>query len=292
MRIGFICPDGNRIRFEGCLEKCRMGKRCLSLPTLRHMSEVRSWTGKPSVTQCLNGTLEELLKITTPYYAEPQRFAFALLGTTHHSALEYTDMNNLAEERMDDEEVGGTPDLLEVSEGCEGFYDLYDYKTWGSYKVAKALGIKRVPVETGGEYKSGEKKGQKKTRKESVQSPDFIDIPETELQINRYRIMFERRGFPINRMVVQVTVRDGGIMAAKSRGVTETIYLIPVKLLPDEYVLEYYGRKSRALLDALDSGHCDDHCTAEENWDGRKCSSYCDVSFACPFSQGLLAEEG
>jgi predicted RNA-binding Zn-ribbon protein involved in translation (DUF1610 family) len=43
MQIGFICPDGKTTTHKECLEKCRMGRRCLSKPTLRKMADVRKF---------------------------------------------------------------------------------------------------------------------------------------------------------------------------------------------------------------------------------------------------------
>ena len=37
--IGFICPDKETTSFEHCFEKCRMVERCMSVATLKAMTE-------------------------------------------------------------------------------------------------------------------------------------------------------------------------------------------------------------------------------------------------------------
>ena len=41
MLKGFYCPDNEPIEVEDCLQKCRLGERCLTLPTLRLLSKER-----------------------------------------------------------------------------------------------------------------------------------------------------------------------------------------------------------------------------------------------------------
>ena len=80
----------------------------------------------------------------------------------------------------------------DISTGQFDFYDpvtgyLFDDKTWGSYKVMKALGLYQVEVKTGEIYKTGAKKGQAKTRKEWREGGE-PDLFNEELQLNDYRI--------------------------------------------------------------------------------------------------------
>ena len=85
---GFICPDSIKTKLEDCFSKCRMGERCLTLPTLKQMSMEREWNGVASTTQLLNGTMHEFLKLTKPYYCDPQGRIFMLEGSRHHAVLE------------------------------------------------------------------------------------------------------------------------------------------------------------------------------------------------------------
>jgi len=289
MQIGFICPDGQKTKFEECFKECRMKERCVTLPTLKVISQQREWTGKPHVTQCLKGTLEAYRLIVIPYYVSPQRAAFRLLGSNHHKLLEApADLPVLDEQLFseDDAESQGQPDLWDDG-------TLTDYKTWGSFKVAKALGLYKVDVPTGEIYKSGAKKGQPKTRKETRQSNDKIDMDDAIYQINRYRIFYEDAGFKVKKMQVQATVRDGGLMAAQRTGVDRNIYVIPIPLLEDRQVLEYFGEKSRRLIEAMTEGFCKPEyfCAKEECWNGRKCEGYCDVSEGCPLLEGMKTTE-
>ena len=284
-----FCPDGEKREIGQCLTQCPLGDRCLTEATLIKVFAEREWMGTPSTTQLLNGTRLEYLKLTKVYAIDPQDRAFALLGTQHHQMLEKISakLNCLAEERLSGE-VMGVLDLLEpdpLSDGDE--YVLIDYKTWGSYKVAKAIGIYgvKVPDPRGGVYqKSGNwgKAGDPKMITEWREDPDKADNWEAELQLNNYRLLAEAAGFPISRMKLQVTVRDGGTINASSNGVLKRILMIPVKRLPDDEVKDYFAWKKEALLSALEGGVLPSACSSRENWDGSRCAGYCEVVDWCP----------
>jgi hypothetical protein len=274
MYKNFECPDGTTIEIQSCLKQCNSCNRCLSLPTLRMIAEQRPWTGKPSTTQLLKGTREAYLEIThEDLTMKPKDQVFRLLGTKAHDILNKFSVNELSEDRLEDDNATGAFDLYDAENKT-----LYDYKTWGSYKVMKALGIEMVDVETGEYYKSGEKKGLAKTHKEPRQgTPDMKD---TELQLNHYRTLIEAAGFPVETMLIEAVVRDGGTFSATGRGITENVYLIPVKRLPDEEVSAYFKSKGDALQKALETG-ISEPCTVEERWDDRKCKDYCGVNLYC-----------
>lgn len=276
----FECPDKQICEIKDCLEKCRMGFRCLSIPTLRLIAEQRVWTGKPSTTQLLKGTREAYLEIiSNDLIEDPKDQLFRILGTKGHGILEQYTVNELAEIRLQDENTTGAFDLYDPENQT-----LYDYKTWGSYKVVKALGIEMVDVETDEVYKIGAKKGQKKTKKEIRYGvPDMRD---TELQINNYRLLLEAAGHPVQQMYVEAIVRDGGTFYANNRGITENGYLIPVKRLPDDEVREFFAAKNNALLQALETKTIPPICSLEERWEDRKCKDYCTV--ACHCDHGIL----
>ena len=114
---------------------------------------------------------------------------------------------------------------------------------------------------------------------------------EAELQLNRYRIMLAELGLKINRMQLQVTVRDGGLYVAYQRGILRNIYKIPIPVMPDDDVKKYFKFKKDSLKEALADGWtipCDDR----ESWDGMKCKYYCDVAQWCPKGRALKAVEG
>jgi len=245
-----------------------------------------------------------MLKIIKPYYIYPDSMAFALLGTRHHSKLEAIagKLSMVSELLLEDDETRGTFDLLEPD--TTGSYVLSDYKTSGSYKVASALGIQsRKVVDPSGEaYKRDvvdkarlevtgvteyfHRKGDPKLISEFYIDESAKDLREWELQLNNYRLKVEACGFPISRLQVQATVRDGGTQAAKSRGVDKNIYMIPIKILPDDDVNAYFTRKSRVLLAAIETGAAP-VCNNEERWNDRRCASYCEVKEFCDHGRSL-----
>jgi len=251
----------------------------------------REWKGvTPSMAG--NGPRLEYLKKTKPYHIDPNDRVFAALGTGVHGKLSlfaYTD-NILAEEPLSDEQTTGTPDCIEVDEEQKGYYVLTDYKTWGSFKVAKALGIvkitKDVPILDDKDnpilLKSGPNKGQPKTKKEHKfeKQADEVDMYETELQLNRYRILFEESDFPISRIQIQACIRDGGTYTAKGRGILNNKEIIPVRILTDPIVLNYYRILADDIGVADRTGYVR-KCNKWESWDGRRCDGYCDVKQYC-----------
>jgi len=283
-RVGFICPGGGHVLFAECLASCRMGRRCLTKSTLTALSRTRPWTGKPSTTQLIAPTRMEYLKIINDYCVAPPNMAFALLGSRVHLGLADADSDvSLLEERFEEEDITGIADCFEV-EADEGI--LTDYKTWGSWRVARALGIveKVVPDPTGAVYQRSGKgyvKGAPKMVKVYTIDPAQADNREAELQLNRYRLFFEDRGFPVNRMQIEVIVRDGNTWVARNRGITEPIYFIPVKRWDDTRVRAYFTAKALALKSYLDKKELPPPCTPDECWSGRRCRDYCPVLNFC-----------
>lgn len=285
----FQCPDGQEVSMDWCLNvECRMGRRCLSKRTLRMIAQQREWTGEPSTTQLLKGTREAFLELTQEYSLTPDAELFRVLGSKAHAYLEGFTDNELTEERLHDE----------IGSGQFDFYDpedqsLYDTKTWGSFKVARALGYRSesVDVPTGEYYKTGDKKGQPKTKKVTNIVQGEPDMKETEIQLNHYRMMLETAGFPVKQMYVEAIIRDGRTYTAKNRGIEKNGELIPVRFLPDAEVKQYLQTKRDALLRALATGEMPPACTDEECWDGRKCNGYCRVAQFCDAS-GEIMEEG
>ena len=277
-QIGFICTDGQTIPFDQCYNDCRIAdqhpaKRCMALRNLRMIGEAREWSGKPSVTQLLKGTRESYLEITKPYYINPQDAIFRIIGTKAHAELDkYTGDNEIGEIRLELEGITGAFDYYH--DQC-----LYDSKTYGSYKVMKCLGIEMVSEPTGEIYKTGPKKGQMKTKKMPRQG--VPDLTEQALQLNMYRLMLQDSGFPVQKMFLDIAVRDGGIQVATTRGVKQNAYLIEVPFMDDDSVLAHFRAKRDALLTALETGITPSPCSIDERWQGRKCQSYCNVAAWC-----------
>jgi hypothetical protein len=281
----FICPDENKTLITDCLTTCRIADqlpagRCLSLRTLRLIADQREWTGVPSTTQLLKGTREAYLELVTDYALNPQDELWRVHGSKAHQLLEQYHDNALGEIRLTDEICSGQFDFYDPDDQI-----LYDSKTWGSYKIMKAMGLQQVEVETGEVYKSGEKKGKPKTRKEWVEggAPDLFN---EEIQLNDYRMKLEAAGFPVKAMFIEALCRDGNTWMAAKRGIQQVGVLIPIRRLPDEEVKRYLRIKAMYLNVAL---HPDcspnscvvDKCNERENWQGRKCEKYCRVREAC-----------
>jgi len=277
----FECPDGEKIQIEKCLETCRMGARCVSKPTLLLMSKRRTWRGKISATQGLNGTRMEYLKLTRPYSERPVDRAFALLGTFHHLRMQGVSVpESLTEEWMEDEAGTGIFDCYDAEEKT-----LYDYKTCGCYKINRALGkIKTEEVIPEGDpdagvYKSGPRKGQPRTR--VVWSMGEPDIFEWQMQVSRYAWMLRDAGFEVERAIIQATARDYNAQNARQYGLNRQIYLIPIDILPRDVVMAYYLEKQNALRSALEKNEMPPPCSPRETWEGRRCAGYCPVWHYC-----------
>jgi hypothetical protein len=263
------------------------------------VSRERIWTGKPSTTQCINGTRYEFLKLTRDFTIDPKDRAFALLGSRHHERLAVIAQKTeaLAEEQVGlDEDVSAILDLLTPDDKTSTeYYVLWDYKTSGSFKVAKALGLvgQKVPDPSGEVYKSSGKwgkAGECKTVLVYRRDPAAIDMHDWELQLNKYRLDVEHIGFPVSRMCIQITVRDGGTYIAKNRGITENIYLIPVRQLPDNEVTDYFQAKASALVHAMNSMELPPPCSKEECWDFARCARFCEVWQYCDVGQNVHAK--
>ena len=278
---------GERYSLEDALERGALTHR-FALTFLRMVAAEREWDGTPSVTQCINGTRMEYLKMTTDYWVNPDDSAFMALGSRVHLGLDSQGVElSEFDVRLDD--LKGTLDLLEPAPG--GGYLLTDYKTSGSFKVAKALGWEKVDVgqvDSDGSpvlYKSGKKKGQQVTKKEVRKGKP--DIWEWALQVNKYRLMaraaLDAKGdrTKIVAMRIFVISRDGGTWMAESRGVVENTASIPIEQYSDAKVEDYFERKSGALVEAMVDERLPGVCSEIENWQGRRCRDYCPVADAC-----------
>ena len=255
----FSCPDNKTRSIVDCLKSCPLPTgRCLRLPTLYEVGKDRPWTGKASTEQLLNPTRMEYLKITKDYSISPKSRVFSLLDSRHHYKLEQSG------KQLDGVEVekrlGGDHieilDLLEPDELKNGSYVLTDYNTWGSFAVAKFMGIS----DKDGTY----------------------DRHQTALHLNNYRIKVEPLGFPISRMLIQCTVRDGNTKSAYFNNISDPMPMIKVERLEDDYVRKYFLAKDSALLSALEKRELPELCPYEERWNGRRCKGYCDVFNFCP----------
>lgn len=298
----FICPDSKRITCKQCLtvRGCRMAKRCAPVPFLRKISYDRKYKGV-SPSSAGTGPRNIWLKATCDYAVNPDSRVFAVLGTTVHGRLsdKGITINVLSEEPLSDEQAQGIADLLEEDENINGEFILSDYKTSGSYAIAKWLGIKidkkDVPVidpktDKPAILKSGPNKGNVKTKKESniIHVNPEKDKRSVTLQLNRYRIFYNNAGFKVSTCQVFAIPRDGNTYIAKNRGIDRNMYTIPVTILPDHEVLDYYAK----LQAEVDRAFEDEHarvCQPWECWEGNRCANYCEV---CEDCEDLCLEMG
>ena len=289
-QVGFVCPDGEKVKFAECNAGCRMGQRCATRPILKKIQDgVRQWKGKASTTQLLNGTMSAYLEIANDWYQSVNAHAFSLLGTLAHEGMDVLTEGCINEHVFPDLEITGIPDLFQKCEDGSGEYDLYDYKTSGSYKIAKALGFYKeeedVLDDEGNQvlFKSGPRKGQVKTRRVSKFNPAMADLGDWAMQLNRYRILGEENlGIKVRGMYIQSIVRDGGVEIATRRGLEQNMYIIPVPRLDDLSVKTFYAAKNKDLHQALEQGGWATPCNEDERWNDRKCQGYCPVSAHCP----------
>ena len=75
-------------------------------------------------------------------------------------------------------------------------------------------------------------------------------------------------------------VRDGGTYIAESRGIGNNIYMIPVRRLPNDYVLGFYAELRHEVEEAFATGYVR-RCNEIESWGGNRCERYCEVADAC-----------
>jgi len=262
----FDCPDNQRRLITQCIVACpRPEGRCLSLPTLFAVGKQREWNGTPSTTQLLKGTRLAYLEIVKDYAENPLDSAFKLLGMRHHHQLDVIAKKlDMLSEKPVGSGITGILDLLEPDELEPECYKLIDYKTSGSYAVAKALGRKNG-------------------------NPD---ITEWELQLNNYRLEVEKLGFPISRMFIQACVRDGGTFSARNNRVPEKLLLIPIKKIDDNFIKTYFYNKAKALLDALESKTLPPMCEWDERWGNRRCfGGFCPVVEFCPEGSKMTKQD-
>lgn len=267
----------------------------------------REYKGTMGVTSVLNGHRYNYLKYKTVPDFDLAGSAFMALGISSHNMLDdNTAAKDVSEQVLEDGPVNGRSDLLEL----EGEMNiLTDYKVSGSFKVAQAMGIvegpKRPMLDEFGQpvlYKSNGKnwkKGDPRMEKTYIIDPSQADNWENEMQLNKYRIMYQKQGIKIDLMQNFFIVRDGGTHVAEGRGVLQNIYRCPVKTLPDEEVEKFYSTKTaefdkimKALIDVkgtpeevadqtMASGVSVPLCSERECWGGRRCEKYCSYSAAC-----------
>ncbi len=302
----FIDKDGNKVDVKEFIEK-RLLCNEYPLSYLKLCAKEREWSGTPSTTQLINGNRQSYLKILTDYAINPADCSYRVHGTLAHNKIEVnTSKEDLAELNITYEEISGMFDLLENNDGV---YSLIDFKTWGSYKVALALGLekKERPLFHNGNpvlyTKSGKwgKAGDQKIESYYEPNEKLIDMDDVILQLNRYRYVLEQsQKIKIDKLKVFAIVRDGGTFVAKNRGIDKNTYYIDVPIIDDKEVQEYFNDKKDKLVTSVENfkisikpdmeyqekfdllaRFCPPMCNNKESWNGRKCQGFCEVSKMC-----------
>jgi hypothetical protein len=297
--------DGERIEVE---EALRTGKLNYRYPKayLEVVADRRDWKGKPSVTQLIKGTREAFLEIIVPYAVDPDDAAFMFHGSMTHSQLEDASVaeEDLPEIAMMDFDITGIADMVEQQPNGENW--LIDYKTWGSFAVAKNIGIvkkKRPMYDADGNpvlYKrngKGYKAGEHRQEDYFEVDPEQADNRDVALQLNMYKILLERtRGIQIDKLRVFCIIRDGGTHTARSYGITTRTGFIEIPTLPAEKILSWFKHRAELLIEAVNGYHemqkeagkekaliewTPNLCSRHERWDNRKCEKYCSVRIRC-----------
>lgn len=287
----FICPNGNHVAITSCLAGCPNGQRCMFLPTLRAIAKSLNRNIKePTVTELISGIRETYLKRTTSYAVDPQSVLYALHGQAIHTINEKcTQGNILSEIRLKDMVTSGKFDLYgsildDKEDGILG-----DLKVTSSFKLMKALGIYKEKIPTGEFFKTGTKKGQPKFRSE-LRYDGVRQVLDWAIQLNYYRILLEQAGFPVNKMYIQAMCRDNNLRIAAERGITQSIYLIPINKISDCWILRYFHKKAELFHIAMKEHKLPPVCSKRERWNDRKCLDYCDGRTFCPYAQSLQKE--
>ena len=287
----FICPDGEHININDCLQACPYSQRCMFLPTLRAVANsLDRKIDEPTVTELIAGTRETFLKKTTDYAVDPASVLYALQGQAIHSINErHTQGNILSEERLKDDITSGQFDLFgKILDNNDGV--LGDLKVTSSFKLMKALGIYKQKVATGEFYKSGLKKSLPKFRSE-LRFDGVRDLLDWAIQLNYYRMLLEHAGFSVHRMFIQALCRDSGLRIAQERGISKPIYIIPINKISDHWLNLYFQHKAKLLREAIRSNILPPVCSSRERWGDKKCLGYCAARQNCPHAQKLIANK-
>jgi hypothetical protein len=235
----------------------------------------------------LNGTRESFLKIVEEYAIRPESMIWAIFGTAVHSVTdEYCPDDHMGEIRIFDE----------ISSGAFDYYDpttrnLFDRKTYGSYKVAKLMGLQKIknPV-YGSDGKQLKYKNGKPIFEEhfEIGAKDRLDV---SIQMNDYRMKLEMSGFPVDKLFVECLVRDGGTYIAQNRGIDFNARLVQIHKISDRWVRRYMTKKAGDLAYYLEKKILPPPCKLRETWGGLKCKKYCAVWHMCDVGCKLHSEE-
>jgi hypothetical protein len=314
--IGGILRDGTKVETEKLLSG-EYENPGFPLTFIKEALKDRPWDGRPHVTGLLVGTREQYLKYISKYFIDLDKAVIPMAGTRFHSNMEDTVL--LTEIGIEIDGVQGTLDLLEE---LPNELNIVDYKLVGSFKMKKWFGIVSRPVPEVDNYgnpvryKTGQRKGQAKMKKEKFQDDDAKEQFDYTMQINIYRVAVNallssemcKTVLGEGSSLYGKTVDNGKIFFALRDSSLQhdfsfNSYYETCEKLPDAEVKAFIKEKATLLKTAMvnweadiESGesrqdaavkNCPGMCSAKETWDGRKCEKYCDVREACKAMQEL-----
>ena len=273
----FKCPDGEKIPIEQCYKNCRMCERCMVLPVLKSVGKTRAWYGKPSVTQLIKDTRQTYLEIKHDYAIDPQKSIASMIGTNSHSLMEGNVPNGyLSEVRFEDDITSGQIDAYDVKNKT-----LIDFKFFGAYRIAMALGHRKRWVNDG-YYVRGANKGKPKWKE--VYEPNRVrDVLEISKQLSYYRYLMREHGLEVKDIKVQMLIRGGLDKTAKSYGLDRMSYVIRINGISDKWIRIYMKAKYDRLMKALETNEMPPVC--KDRWNDLRCKDYCSVNEFCPYYQ-------
>lgn len=273
----FKCPDGKKIEISECYKKCRMEERCMLLPVLKAVGKTRAWYGKPSVTQLLKDTRQTYLEIVNDYSIDPQKSIASMIGTNSHSLMEGNIPNGyLAEVRLEDDITSGQFDAYDMKNNT-----LIDFKFFGAYRIAKALG-KRMKWVADGVYQRGINKGKTKWVQMFIDG-GVRDVLEISMQLSYYKKLLKDHGLKVDKIMVQMLLRGGLDKTAKSYGLDRMSYPIKLHGVSEVWIVKYMRAKYNKLMEALGTNVLPPVC--KKRWNDLRCKDYCGVNEFCPYYQ-------
>lgn len=249
------------------------------------------WTGEPSVRQCVNGARMEYLKIVCDYSIDPEDHIFMLIGTSSISMLDNYIEKEYAKIEIEGEHVIGTIAALEKKQ--DETFTMIDYKNYGSYKAQLMLASTVIKRDDNKYY--------------TVPNWKLGENKLVELELNELRILVEKqKNIKITEIKLMLIIRDGNTKNASDNGIIQSYFYLPIPILEDKKVENYFRKKSKLIIDAVNDYHksiysmqkkyavmnnAPSKCNSDEAWNGRRCNKkYCPVSNYCKFIEANKGE--
>lgn len=306
----FMHPKTNeKLPVNECFEKGLLSEY-YPLAYLHACALQRSWYGKPSTTQLINGARQEYLKIFYPYAENPKDSIFKIVSTRSHKKLErLTPKESYAELSMPEaSEISGIADLLEQQPSGEWW--LTDYKVIGAYSIKKSIGLvkKTRPMKDENGNPVLYKKSSRWGKAGDPRNEDYYEIDDSKkdlgtypLQLNKYRIEIEKYfDVKISKLKIFAIPRETDKGTIARYGIEARPYYIDVPIIDNDEILDYFERKKTVFLRHVEAyekadekeneegykekalfENMPDICNDEESWSGNKCNGYCPVVEAC-----------